>query len=215
MAIFHLHYPRSIVDTYVDTELLKRVEAINHIEKLSKKRIKFPPIKRLTGDVEEFIESLPFKLTDDQSRAISEIERDFKSDIATRRLVIGDVGSGKTIIILACAVMSYPDRSILMAPTSILAVQLYHEAIKFLPKHIKVSLVKQGSGDEALDADFLIGTHALLYKDNLPEAPLIMIDEQHRFGTKQRTMLEKLVSSGERRPHFLQFSATPIPRTIL
>ncbi len=111
--------------------------------------------------------------------------------------------------------MSYPDRSILMAPTSILAVQLYHEAIKFLPKHIKVSLVKQGSGDEALDADFLIGTHALLYKDNLPEAPLIMIDEQHRFGTKQRTMLEKLVSFlGERRTKFLnRFQATQFQET--
>jgi ATP-dependent DNA helicase RecG len=61
-------------------------------------------------------------------------------------------------------------------------------------------------------ADFIIGTHALLYKE-LPEAALIMVDEQHRFGTAQRNLLEKLVSSEQKRPHFLQFSATPIPRT--
>jgi len=62
-------------------------------------------------------------------------------------------------------------------------------------------------------ADFIIGTHALLYKENLPEASLVMVDEQHRFGTKQRASLEVLVSKGEKKPHFLQFSATPIPRT--
>ena len=58
-----------------------------------------------------------------------------------------------------------------------------------------------------------IGTHALLFKEDLPEASLVMVDEQHRFGTKQRASLEALVSAGERKPHFLQFSATPIPRT--
>jgi ATP-dependent DNA helicase RecG len=61
--------------------------------------------------------------------------------------------------------------------------------------------------------DFIIGTHALLYRE-LPEAALVMVDEQHRFGTLQRNMLEKLVSEGSKKPHFLQFSATPIPRTL-
>jgi len=60
--------------------------------------------------------------------------------------------------------------------------------------------------------DFIIGTHALLYRE-LPQASLVMVDEQHRFGTGQRNMLEKLVSSGAKKPHFFQFSATPIPRT--
>ena len=62
------------------------------------------------------------------------------------------------------------------------------------------------------DFDFIIGTHALLYRE-LPKAGLVMVDEQHRFGTQQRNMLEKLVSEGDVKPHFLQFSATPIPRT--
>ncbi len=189
------------------------VEAINHLTKLSKKKIDFRAIKRLNGSISPFIKNLPFKLTKDQERAILDIKRDLSSNRASRRLIIGDVGSGKTVIILASAVMAYPDKSILMAPTSILAVQLYQDAKKFLPDSIKVSLIKHGSSDKDLDADFIIGTHALLYRKNLPKAPLIMIDEQHRFGTKQRTLLEKLVSADKTRPHFLQFSATPIPRT--
>ena len=64
-----------------------------------------------------------------------------------------------------------------------------------------------------VEADFIIGTHALLYKEDLPEASLVMVDEQHRFGTKQRQSLEALVSRGDKRAHFIQFSATPIPRT--
>jgi ATP-dependent DNA helicase RecG len=101
-----------------------------------------------------------------------------------------------------------------MAPTSLLAMQIYEEAIKFLPKNINIALVKQrDSIGDYLSADFIIGTHAILYKDDMPEAPLVMVDEQHRFGTKQRAKLEQMMAKGERRPHFLQFSATPIPRT--
>jgi len=211
-ALFFAHYPRDRRDTKVDINILKVAEAINHLEKLSKKKIKFEAIKRLNGDVDEFIKSLPFKLTGDQQKAIAQIQKDLNSTKATRRLIIGDVGSGKTLVILASAVVAYPNKSILMAPTSILAMQLYQEAKRFLPKHIRVALIKQGSKKE-IDADFIIGTHALLYRDDLPNAPLIMIDEQHRFGTKQRAILEKLVSSKDKKPHFLQFSATPIPRT--
>jgi len=211
--LYFLHYPRDIEDTKIDTKTLKLAEALNHLEKLSKKRRDFKAIESLNGDESKFIKNLPFELTGDQKRAIADIKRDLGSKKATRRLIIGDVGSGKTMVILASAMVAYPKKSILMAPTSILAVQLYQEAQKFLPKEVKVSLVKQGSSNKNLDADFIIGTHALLFKENLPEAPLIMIDEQHRFGTKQRALLERLVSTGEKRPHFLQFSATPIPRT--
>jgi len=118
-------------------------------------------------------------------------------------------------VILAAAMMALPHRSILMAPTSLLAMQLYEEAEKYLPERVQVSLVMQGHTDEGYrEADLIIGTHALLYLDDLPAAPLVMVDEQHRFGTRQRQMLEALVSGeGERKPHFLQFSATPIPRT--
>jgi ATP-dependent DNA helicase RecG len=99
-----------------------------------------------------------------------------------------------------------------MAPTTILAAQLYEEAQKFLPD-LRIALVtnatKKGSLEEV---DFIIGTHALLHRD-LPSAGLVMVDEQHRFGTAQRHALSKLTEN-DSAPHFLQFSATPIPRTL-
>jgi ATP-dependent DNA helicase RecG len=129
-------------------------------------------------------------------------------------MVVGDVGSGKTMVILASAMMARPHRSILMAPTSLLALQLYEDAQKYLSDFVRIAFVVQGHHEgDYREADFIIGTHALLYVEDLPEVPLVMVDEQHRFGTRQRQELETLVSRGEQRPHFLQFSATPIPRT--
>jgi ATP-dependent DNA helicase RecG len=128
---------------------------------------------------------------------------------------MGDVGCGKTMVILASSVLAYPSRSILMAPTTVLASQIYEEALKFLPESMKVVLItnKSDKDEDLSNYDLLIGTHALLHRD-VPDADLVMIDEQHRFGTKQRDLISALVSSGDKRPHFLQFSATPIPRTL-
>jgi ATP-dependent DNA helicase RecG len=216
LAIMRLHYPKNKKDIEeIDKDALKFIEAFNHMKKLKGKRVDFPAIESLNGDIKPFIKNLPFNLKKEQEFVIYQIQRDLsKQNRATKRLVIGDVGSGKTMIILACATIAYPKKSILMAPTSLLAIQIYEEAIKYLPKYIKVALVKQGRGEgDYTTADFIIGTHALLYKDDIPQSPLIMIDEQHRFGTKQRAMLEKMMAKGKKKPHFLQFSATPIPRT--
>jgi len=118
------------------------------------------------------------------------------------------------MVILAAAVMARPYKSMLMAPTSLLAIQLYEEAVKHLPKEMNIALVMQGKNEgDYTTADFIIGTHALLFKDDLPQVPLVMVDEQHRFGTKQRALLENMMAQGEKKPHYLQFSATPIPRT--
>ncbi len=206
-------------------EALKFAEALDYFRRLSGKRVRFPAIARLKGSVEPFVERLPFELTDDQKRAIEAIRTDLGGDTAARRMVVGDVGSGKTMVILASAAVAYPQKSVLMAPTSILARQLYEEAKKWLPDFIDIALVTQGREEgEVQQAHLIVGTHALLYRD-LPDAPLIMVDEQHRFGTEQRKMLERLVaknhlSSGteeplskKAKPHYLQFSATPIPRT--
>ncbi|ADV45924.1 ATP-dependent DNA helicase RecG [Nitratifractor salsuginis] len=194
---------------------LKFIEAYNHLRKLRSKRHDYPALKALNRPIEPFVETLPFTLTPDQQKVIAEIQKDLsQKEKAARRMIIGDVGSGKTMVILAAAVMAGGDRSVLMAPTSILARQLYEEACKYLPRELKVALVMQGNSEgDYREADFIIGTHALLYLEDLPEAALVMVDEQHRFGTKQRALLEALVSQGERRPHYLQFSATPIPRT--
>jgi ATP-dependent DNA helicase RecG len=191
---------------------LKYVELFIYMKQLSHKRRYFKSITSTCQDYKKWAERLPFKLTYEQINAIEDIKKDLLSNISAKRMIVGDVGSGKTMVILASCVMMLPQRSILMAPTTILANQLYNEAVKYLP-NVKIALVTNKSKKISLDAyDFIIGTHALLYRE-LPQASLVMVDEQHRFGTAQRNMLEKLVNIGDRKPHFLQFSATPIPRT--
>ena len=265
-VLMHIHFPKSMDEVYVDgsfkpefVEVLKFVEAFNHIKKLRGKRADFPALHALYGSIKAFTEALPFTLTREQQEVIADIRTDLsREDKAAKRMVVGDVGSGKTMVILASVMMALPHKSILMAPTSLLALQLYEEACKHLPKSVKVALVMQGKDEGSYtEADFIIGTHALLYKEDLPKASLVMVDEQHRFGTKQRHALEALVSRhGDQvihdssatlrdnrqithnggqvihdssvtlrdnrqitnhqtpnKPHFLQFSATPIPRT--
>ncbi len=204
-------------------QALKFAELYDYMKMLSSKRRYFPALNQLSGEWRTWAKTLPFTLTTEQSSAIEAIESDLKQEVSAKRMVVGDVGSGKTMVILASALIAQPHRAILMAPTTILANQLFEEAQKHLP-HLKSVLV-QSSTKKAVDLsefDFIIGTHALLYRE-LPEAGLIMIDEQHRFGTAQRNLLEKLISNNRKskienrkstpRPHFLQFSATPIPRT--
>ena len=215
-TLMGLHYPKNLkeIEGY-DTEVLKFVEAFNHMKKLRGKKADFPSLMSLNGDISSFVKALPFTLTQEQQHVIAEVKESLKSkEKASKRLIIGDVGSGKTMIILASAMMAYPQKSILMAPTSLLAIQLYEEAEKHLPSYVNIALVMQGKNEgDYLTADFIIGTHAILHKDDMPEAPLVMVDEQHRFGTKQRAVLENMMAKGERKPHYLQFSATPIPRT--
>jgi len=221
-TLMHIHFPKSMEEVYEKgnfkpdfIQVLKFVEAFNHIKKLRGKRADFPALRALRGDITAFIENLPFILTEEQQSEISQIQLDLaREEKAAKRMVVGDVGSGKTMVILASVMMALPHKSILMAPTSLLALQLYEEACKHLPRSVKVALVMQGKDEgDYTKADFIIGTHALLYKEDLPRASLVMVDEQHRFGTKQRASLETLVSEGEQKPHFIQFSATPIPRT--
>jgi len=195
--------------------VLKFVEIYNHLKKLSFKKSIYKATEVLNGEVESFISSLPFKLTNDQLKAINDIKKDFLSGYASKRVIVGDVGCGKTMAILASAMMALPNKSVLMAPTSLLASQIYTEALKFLPSNVRVALVTSKEKDVDLSKyDFLVGTHALLYKD-LPKCDLVMVDEQHRFGVNQREMIKSLVlKEKDKRVHFLQFSATPIPRTL-
>jgi ATP-dependent DNA helicase RecG len=212
--ILKLHNPASIQNE-LDAQTiksLKYLELFIYMKKLSKKRRYFETLVKVDAQYDSFVNSLDFTLTPQQLDAIKDVKEDFAKNVAAKRMIVGDVGSGKTMIILASASMMLPHRSILMAPTTILANQLFEEALKFLPD-IKCCLVTNKSKKLNLEEyDFIIGTHALLYRD-LPDAGLIMVDEQHRFGTLQRNMLQKLVSDGKKKPHYLQFSATPIPRT--
>ena len=202
-------YPKNILDS------LKFIEIYNYLKKLSFKKRSYESSCSLSGEADRFIESLPFKLTNDQLKCIEDIKKDLSSKYAAKRVVMGDVGCGKTIVMLASVMMAYPKRSLLMAPTTVLASQIYDEAKKFLPKDVKVTLVTSKSKDEDLSQyHFIIGTHALMYK-KLPFCDLVMIDEQHRFGVNQREFIKNIVTKDRsKRAHFLQFSATPIPRTM-
>ncbi len=258
---------------------LKFNEILRYMLILRSKRLESRANFVCNGEYESFINALPFRLTKGQRSAIDTIAKDLNSQIAARRLIMGDVGCGKTIVILSAVMMAYPRKSVLLAPTSVLAKQLYEEARKFLPESVKVKLVlgsnkeftqgtleqeglessaqgdlfafalqdfqnmsqnphnlshkknieyerevecdltAQGDTFEGMESHFIIGTQALLYRNlNFDDCALVMSDEQHRFGTNQRYKLEKMFSAqngaNPSKPHSLQFSATPIPRTM-
>ncbi|ASM34776.1 ATP-dependent DNA helicase RecG [Campylobacter sputorum subsp. bubulus] len=193
---------------------IKFVEIYNYMKKLSTKKTDFMAKKIDIFDISSWLKTLPFKPTKDQLNALDDIKNDFLLAKASKRVIMGDVGSGKTLVMLGAALMMYPQNAILMAPTSILAEQIYSEAKKLLPSFMNVMLVK--SGDKNLNfngVNLIIGTHVLLYQE-LPKTSLVMVDEQHRFGSNQRQKINLLTSDGRFRAHFLQFSATPIPRTL-
>ncbi|WDL70042.1 ATP-dependent DNA helicase RecG [Helicobacter winghamensis] len=193
-------------------EAIKFMEIYEYMRILRNKKCYFKALRQLNGEIEHWINSLPFVLTKGQKEAIKDIQNSLKGEFAARRVIVGDVGCGKTMVILASVLIAYPSKSVLMAPTSVLAKQLFNEAQKFLPKTLKVGLLTQRNKINVQDCDFLIGTHALLYQD-LSNRALVMIDEQHRFGTAQRSALEKMFNTESQKAHILQFSATPIPRT--
>ena len=174
--------------------------------------------------LDSFYNALPFTLTDAQSRAIGDIVSDLQKGTPMNRLVQGDVGSGKTMVAAAAAVLAVQNRrqAALMAPTEILAEQHYHSLSKLLiPLGIRVSLLtgsmtpktKQTVRDTiaAGETDLIIGTHALVTDSTVfHDLGLVIADEQHRFGVAQRS---KLSGKGAD-PHLLVMSATPIPRTL-
>lgn len=215
--ILELHFPSRVLNLKeldsLTIDALKYIELFTYMKLLSSKKRYFKNIAKASSDYREWAKTLPFKLTDKQVETIEDIKTDFTKDISAKRMIVGDVGSGKTMVILASAIMMAPSRSILMAPTTILANQLFAEAEKFMPNTKCVLVTNKSKKIDLSEFDFIIGTHALLYRD-LPEAGLVMVDEQHRFGTGQRSMLDKLISQGDKKPHYLQFSATPIPRTL-
>ena len=210
--LYQIHFPKEKVPQLENNYSLKWTEIFNYLLKLKRKRKIYPAIKQLNKDVTPFIQRLPFELTNSQKSTIKEIQKDLNSAKQARRVVIGDVGSGKTIVMLASAYIA--EKSIIMCPTSILASQIYEEAKKYLSE-FKITLVSQKSKftqKELEESNLLVGTHALLYQE-LPQVDLVMVDEQHRFGTMQREQIARMTSEGDKLPHFLQFSATPIPRT--
>ena len=187
------------------------------------------PLMQLASTHEDiFIDSLGFVLTNAQTRVWNEIKQDFNKETPMRRLLQGDVGSGKTVIAaLATLQASHNDlQTAFMCPTEILAEQHYENLTKwFVVLGIKVDLLlgsTKAKDRKRILSDLqtgktqvLLGTHALFQKDVVfKSVGLTIIDEQHRFGVHQRfTLLEK-GGDKEKSPHQLIMTATPIPRTL-
>ena len=174
--------------------------------------------------LEDLLNILPFKLTNSQLRTLDEIQGDLVKEVPMNRLVQGDVGSGKTIIALVslyqCILNGY--QGALMAPTEILAEQHYSAAKELLePLGVRIGLLvgslTKSKKDKLIkeilkgDLDLIIGTHAVIQEGvGFHNLALVVTDEQHRFGVRQRAAL---VNKGLN-PHLLVMTATPIPRTL-
>lgn len=181
-------------------------------------------IHREVEESKEFIENLPFKLTNAQLRVFNEIEKDMESKKQMNRLVQGDVGSGKTMVAILAMLKACKSgyQAAMMAPTEILAKQHYNSVKSALEEYeIKVDILIGSMTEkekkvslEAIEngeTDILIGTHALIQDGvNFKNLSLAITDEQHRFGVEQRGNL----SSKGKNPDILVMTATPIPRTL-
>ena len=173
--------------------------------------------------VNEYIKTLPFSLTDDQLNAVNDCLNDLNSDKRMNRLILGDVGSGKTIVAIIAMVINYYSnyQSAMLAPTEILAKQHYKNILD-LTKNLNISCelivgsmsVREKNNIkkrlENGEIDIIVGTHALLTDDvKFKDLGLVVTDEQHRFGVNQRTSLQ----NKGKLPDIIYLSATPIPRT--
>ncbi len=229
-AIYHVHFAK-------DEAFLKRAKERLAFDELfilqfmalrRKKRWQegFSGIKKQMDsklDMGPFYSALPFELTGAQKRSIAEIFEDLQKEFPMLRLVQGDVGAGKTALAAAAifAMIRSGYQSVLMAPTEILARQHYKNLTALLARFgfniqlLTGSMTATAHADVATQlatgtCDLVIGTHALIQDGiHFPRLGLVVIDEQHRFGVKQRA---KLKAQGF--PHLLNLSATPIPRTM-
>lgn len=231
-ALFNVHFPKS-------PELLSRAQFRLKFEELfyiqlqlilknliHKSKIKGLIFEQVGDHFNTFYnEHLPFELTNAQKRVLKEIRSDLGSNAQMNRLLQGDVGSGKTIVAFMSMLMGLDNgfQCCLMAPTEILSVQHYNGLQEWCNKlNISISLLTGSSKTserkeihenlENGNLHILVGTHALLEdKVKFKNLGLAIIDEQHRFGVKQRS---KLWHKNELPPNILVMTATPIPRTL-
>jgi len=230
-ALLRLHQPKVYDPDGFETarqrlaydEALAREMAMGQA-RLARERRHSRPIPRAVGVEKQIVDALPFKPTRAQMDAYKDVATDMGRPIPMRRMIQGDVGSGKTLVAALAAAQVSADGGItaFMSPTEILARQQAEAIGRFLaPVGIRVAALTgrdKGASREAILNDVragkiqvLSGTQALYQSDvDLPELSLVVIDEQHRFGVADRL---KLTAKGAS-PHMLVMSATPIPRTM-
>lgn len=183
-----------------------------------------PPPGELT---EAFLAGLPFSLTEHQRGAIADIEHDLRAPVPMRRLLQGDVGSGKTVVALYCLVRAAEagHQGALVAPTETLARQHAATATRLIgslvPVEVLTAALTARQRRVALDriasraASLVIGTHAVFQEDvAFADLAMLVVDEQHRFGVAQRDALVRRAEHLGKAPHVLHMTATPIPRTL-
>lgn len=228
-AMKNIHFPKEFEDfrrarkRLVFEELLSTQLALLQLKNsnlIYKKGIEFDS----NVNMSDVINTLPFKLTKAQLKVLHEIDRDMESDKSMNRLLQGDVGSGKTVVAMISAYKAVKSgyQVAILAPTAILSTQHINNFKKILDKfnircELLISGISKKKKEEILEKlktgeiDILIGTHAILEENvEFKNLGLVVTDEQHRFGVKQRT---KIAQKGQN-PDVLVMSATPIPRTL-
>lgn len=176
------------------------------------------PIPQNIDLVKSILNQLPYQLTAGQKRALWDILQDMNQSTPTNRLLEGDVGSGKTIVATIAMLVTAQAgfQSALMVPTEVLAEQHFTNIAPLAQTlGFSISLITQGKTIGDTSADIIIGTHKLIQKTiDFPNLNLVVVDEQHRFGVKQREALKLAGNTGDRYPHFISLTATPIPRSL-
>jgi ATP-dependent DNA helicase RecG len=233
-ALKKLHFPEGTYEEAMDGYILakQRVafeeiylhkhEFLKTVEKFNKKRSFEITINRESMDI--FFSSLPFSLTTGQLSAINKINKSISNERASKVLIQGDVGCGKTIVaIIACYhALKNNHQCLVLVPTEVLCSQHFKTFTEYLSSYGTVEMIS-GKNTKAEkesikcklsigEISVLIGTHALLFNDyKFKSLAIVIIDEQHKFGIKQR---EKISSDYDKQPHLIYMSATPIPRTL-
>lgn len=224
-ALERIHFPESIEQISKSKKRLAFDELFFLLLQIqqSKRELATVSAPVCSADIEllkQFTESLPFTLTDSQRQASWQIVQDLLKPVPMNRLLEGDVGSGKTVVgaIAALATMKSGYKAVWMAPTEILARQHFDTCQRFLEAFsIKTALLTGSTsvkvGGNVNEYDLVIGTQALIQdKVKFHNLGLVIVDEQHRFGVKQRNRL--IDENTGTVPHFLAMTATPIPRTL-
>ncbi len=243
-ALRGIHFPENDEDLEICMKRLKFDELFvlqlrGEMVRQAVKQSKAPQIKFKKKETKEFVDSLPFKLTNKQKIVGWEILQDMEKAQPMNRLVEGDVGSGKTVVAALAMYSAVLNKyqTVIMAPTEVLARQHFLSLQKLLGEKISIGLltrveakVNKGKFSSSSQAgkkremlgmikegglQIVIGTHALITgKVEFGNLGLVVVDEQHRFGVEQRKMLREKSGDEKTSPHFLSMTATPIPRSF-